>query len=133
MIQNETKMQPESLEELMAQFRELETASKSPSESYPGPTSPKYPQKPSFCMATTTTSRCFPDFSWKNRTSWYPYLLVLGGLFVFVTVLTAIFRPSFLYSSEEAFLWKRFFLTILFTYLLLLGALYGLYYYAVRL
>ena len=128
-------MQPESLEELMAQFRDLETASKSPSESYAGQTSPKYPQKPSFCMATTTTSRCFPVFSWKNRNSWYPYLLILGGLLVFVTVLTAIFRPSFLYSSSEghAFLWKRFFLTILFTYLLLLGCLYGLYYYAVRL
>jgi len=128
-------MKPESLEELMAQFRELETASKSPSESHHGPSSPPYPQKPLFCSTTSSVSRNFPVFSWKNRASWYPYLLVLGGLLVFVTVLTAIFRPSFLYSSSEehAFLWKRFFLTILFTYLLLLGTLYGLYYYAVRL
>ena len=124
-------MQQESLEELMAQFRELETASKCPSDSGT-PVSPKLPMASS-AYSPSFRGGCLPVFSWKNRASWYPFLLILGGLFLFVTVVTAIFRPSFLYSSEDAFLWKRFFLTILFTYLLLLGTLYGLYYYAVRL
>lgn len=109
----------------MAQFRQLETHHDASSENY-GPSSPK-------CGGSIPSLKTPMTLSWKNRTTWYPYLLFLGGLLVFVTLLTAIFRPSFLYSSEQNFLWKRFFLTILFTYLLLLGALYGLYYYAIRL
>jgi len=133
MIQNETKkMQQESLEELMAQFRELETASKPEGGSehhLPLSSSPR--QIPSAYSAGAVCPS-FP-FSWKNRTTWYPYLVLLGGLFLFVVILTAVFRPAFLYSSEQTFLWKRFFLTLFFTYVFLLGTLYGLYYYASRL
>lgn len=127
-------MQQDSLEELMAQFRQLETASASkPDAPFQGNSG----DQDYFCLSPKQghMDPAFrgPVFSWKNRTTWYPYLLIAGGLLVFVTILTAIFRPSFLYNESRAFLWKRFFLTILFTYLLLLGSLYGLYHYAVRL
>ena len=122
-------MHQESLDELMAQFRQLENGSFSGSKSeridtdtMTGGTTAYHPLPAS----------SLPVFSWKHRASWYPYLVVMGGLFIFVVVLLAVFRPSFLFSSDQTFLWKRFFLTILLTYLLLLGTLYGLYYYALR-
>lgn len=116
-------MHQESLEELMAQFRQLENGHSFSPESI-------MDHSPSKANTLSTTT-LLPSFSWKHRSSWRPYLILLGGLFVFVVILLAVFRPSFLYSSEQAFLWKRFFLTILITYLLLLGTLYGLYYYAI--
>jgi len=118
-------MHQESLDELMAQFRQLENGGSCLQDNL-------FEKDTTHVSGPTTSYHAPPVFSWKHRASWYPYLVVMGGLFVFVVVLLAVFRPAFLFSSTETFLWKRFFLTILFTYLLLLGTLYGLYFYAVR-
>ena len=128
----------ESLDELMAQFRQLENHQSTKNDTllsdHDGISSPTSLPERGIHYRSSCTSSGWPNFSWKQQSTWYPYLLVLGGLFLFVTILTAIFRPRFLFSNEEEkFMWKRYFLTVFVTYLLLLGALYGLYYYAMRL
>lgn len=111
------KMHEESLDELMAQFRQLEKETVVPS--------PKTLTLDDRGMQSST-------FSFKRQMFWLPYLVVVGSLFLFVVLLVSVFRPAFLYSSEQKFLWKRFFMTVFFTFCFLLGTLYGLYYYVTK-
>lgn len=59
-------------------------------------------------------------------------MMVLGGLLVMVTILVGVFRPSFMFSSDNTFVWKRFFLVVLLTSLFIIGFTYGLYHYMTR-
>lgn len=59
-------------------------------------------------------------------------MMVLSGLLVMVTILVGVFRPSFMFSSDNKFVWKRFFIVVLLTSMFIIGFTYGLYYYMTR-
>jgi hypothetical protein len=109
-----------SLDELMAQFRQLESSSSfsdevSSSSGLGG-------------GGTSKESYYTPLF----KASWYPYMVLLGGLLVMATLLVGIFRPSFMFSSDNKFVWKRFFIVVLLTFLFIVGFLYGMHYYMTK-
>ncbi|NDB36272.1 MAG: hypothetical protein EB023_13260 [Flavobacteriia bacterium] len=114
-----------SLDELMAQFRELEgnhTLDKLSID----PTTPK---------TIVANDEC-RIFTRKNMSlhGWSPLLFFAGGILLFTIVLISIARPRFLYTDDDtqSFLWKRYFLTICIVWLFLLATIFGLYYYLTK-
>ena len=108
------------MDELMAQFRQLESSSSSDEASSTG----------GGCGSSGGSKEYY--YTSLQKASWYPYMMVLGGLLVMVTILVGVFRPSFMFSSDNTFVWKRFFLVVLLTSLFIIGFTYGLYHYMTR-
>lgn len=126
--------QQESLEELMAQFRQLENPSTDPSQEHKDNTTLSFNKTHSNPQLSAAGSgkNWFPFFPIGKQSSWLPPLILVGGMILFVAILVGVFRPGFLYSREQVFLWKRFFITVIITFLFLVGTLTALLYYARR-
>lgn len=108
-----------NLEELVAQFKQLESSSTSSQGSGSG-TSPFISMKPG-----SGDGQC--AHLMKN---YGIYLLFL----VWTIVMVAALQPSYLFTKDETtqksqFLWKRYFLVVMIVYMVLVGAYVGFQYY----
>jgi len=117
-----------SLEELMAQFRQLEKNGDSHVDSLV--------EKPTHASSSFQNQKAFSSsmssFPFMSTPSWFPLMSFMGGIFVLTVLLVSVFRPRFLYSVDSQFLWKRYMITVLITFVLLMGALWGLHFYITR-
>lgn len=107
------------MDELLAQFKQLETKSGTAGASMGIPNN----------SATTTVQRATTLMG--ATLSQYGIYIVF---FLYVLVMVVVLQPSYLYQKNEEtqqhrFLWKRFFLVLVIAYAILLTAYLGLQYY----